>query len=213
MVICLLLLLRSLCLSEWQLAQRASIDLRGSRDPVPLSPFLPCQSFMNASGGKVAVREQQQTIYVWTNVGNSRAIGGRSLQACFFYYRVIKDASLYTRLMPGAKHAEEYSRQTCSVPFLRPQKSTFEHLSTSRRADLTFAGEDFTTWLFSPITSHLSDQCQWWLICSLTSRLMWCKHISIHSPINIQGMSFLVLSYFPCISCTLLTCRRQPIKY
>lgn len=66
MVIWLLLLLRSLRLSEWRRAQRASIDLRGSRDNMPLSPFLPCQSFMNASGGKVVIRELQQTIQIWT---------------------------------------------------------------------------------------------------------------------------------------------------
>lgn len=52
MVICFLLLLWSLCLSKWRKAQRTPIDLSGSRDPVPLSQFPPCQSFMNAAGGK-----------------------------------------------------------------------------------------------------------------------------------------------------------------
>lgn len=52
MVICFPLLLWSLCLSKWRKAQRTPIDLSGSRDPVPLSQFPPCQSFMNAAKGK-----------------------------------------------------------------------------------------------------------------------------------------------------------------
>lgn len=51
-VICFPLLLLSLLLSKWRKAQRTPIDLSCSRDPVPLSQILPCQSFMNAAGGK-----------------------------------------------------------------------------------------------------------------------------------------------------------------
>lgn len=52
MVIWFPLPLCSLCLSKWGNARRTPIDLSSSRDLMPLSQFLPCQSFMNAAGGK-----------------------------------------------------------------------------------------------------------------------------------------------------------------
>lgn len=47
------------CIALW--IEESSKGIHWSKDPVPLSPFLPCQSFMNASGEKVAVRELQRT--------------------------------------------------------------------------------------------------------------------------------------------------------
>lgn len=52
MVIWLPLPLWSFCLPKLEQSQRRPIDLSNSRDPVPLSQILPCQSFMNAAGGK-----------------------------------------------------------------------------------------------------------------------------------------------------------------
>lgn len=70
MVIWFPLLLRSPYLTKCRKAQRTPIDLSGSRDSVPLSQLLPCQSFMNAAGGKVAVGELQQTICSKQRAGN-----------------------------------------------------------------------------------------------------------------------------------------------
>lgn len=84
---------------------------------MPLSPFLPCQSFMNASGGEVAVGEPQTDNMPLNKGGNSRATGAMAgllcccITALFFHYMLIKDASLHLQPAPGAKQAADESRR------------------------------------------------------------------------------------------------------
>lgn len=112
MLIALLLRLRLPRLSEWQRAQRASIDRRASGDAAPLSPFLPCQSFMNASGGEATVGAPQQTMCVRTKVGDSGATGAAAGLLCccatalFFHFMLIKDASLHLQPAPNRPRTE-----------------------------------------------------------------------------------------------------------
>lgn len=70
MVICFPLLLWTLCFPTWREAQRRPIDLSGSRDPMPLSQFLPCLSFYKCWWRRVAAGELPQTLCLKQKAGN-----------------------------------------------------------------------------------------------------------------------------------------------
>lgn len=214
MVISLLLRLRFPCLSEWQWAQRASIDLRASRDAVPLSPFLPCQSFMNASGGEVAVGELQQTICVWTKVGNSRAMGatGCCITGLFFHDMLIK-MPLCTCNQCLVRNRPWTEVGGGNVWFNCPSEAASTNFWTSvslRHPELTFAGLYYLT----PLSDHNSSfRSAAMMIDQQLNLKVNVMQTWAHTFPHKHTLSFLVVSFFPCISCSLVTCRRQPIKY